>query len=114
MTPATQKHQQLILLEPENARRLEALAKKAEVPKQVLLREAVDHMLAINGVGFSKPINQSRDSLKMCEHLAEKMLELHASDPDIKGPCIEIIVRLRGVLAQLGEPEKKKRGRGNS
>jgi hypothetical protein len=45
MTPATKKHQQLILLEPEKAALLDKLASQTRIPKQVLLREAVDDLL---------------------------------------------------------------------
>jgi hypothetical protein len=42
----TTKHQQLILLEPEKAALLEELAAKTRIARQVLLREAVDDLLA--------------------------------------------------------------------
>ena len=41
----TKKHQQLILLEPEKAALLGALAAKTRIARQVLLREAVDDLL---------------------------------------------------------------------
>lgn len=46
MSPATKKHQQLILLEPGQAKLLDELAAETRVPKQVLLREAVDDLLS--------------------------------------------------------------------
>lgn len=46
MSPATKKHQQLILLEPEQARLLDELAAETRIAKQVLLREAVDDLLS--------------------------------------------------------------------
>lgn len=49
MTPATQKHQQLILLEPDKARLLAELSAETRIPKQVLLRDAVDDLLAKHG-----------------------------------------------------------------
>lgn len=45
MSPATKKHQQLILLEPDKAALLDELAAKTRITKQVLLREAVDDLL---------------------------------------------------------------------
>ena len=42
----TTKHQQLILLEPEKVQLLEELATTTRIAKQVLLREAVDDLLA--------------------------------------------------------------------
>ena len=41
----TIKHQQLLLLEPEKAALLDALAKSTRIARQVLLREAVDDLL---------------------------------------------------------------------
>ncbi len=46
MTPATKKHQQLILLEPDRAALLDELAEETRLPKQVLLREAVGDLLS--------------------------------------------------------------------
>lgn len=39
-------HQQALYLEPEKAERLDALAKRTRIPRAVLLREAVDDLLA--------------------------------------------------------------------
>jgi len=65
MTPATKKHQQLILLEPEKAALLDKLAASTRIPKQVLLREAVDDLLALNGLGdFSVRVPAVRKALK--------------------------------------------------
>lgn len=41
----TKKHQQLILLDPGKAALLAALSKATRIPKQTLLREAVDDLL---------------------------------------------------------------------
>ncbi len=46
----TKKHQQLLLLEPEKADLLEALAAKTRIARQVLLREAVDDLLKKHGM----------------------------------------------------------------
>ncbi len=51
MTPVTKKHQQLILLEPEQATLLDELATQTRIPKQVLLREAVTDLLVKHGKG---------------------------------------------------------------
>jgi hypothetical protein len=53
MTPATKKHQQLILLEPEQADLLDQLAAETRLPKQVLLREAVDDLLSKHRKGVT-------------------------------------------------------------
>lgn len=39
-------HVQSLYLEPEAAKRLDALAERTRIPKAVLLREAVDDLLA--------------------------------------------------------------------
>lgn len=44
MAPTT-KHQQLILLEHDKAALLDELSAETRIPKQVLLREAVDDLL---------------------------------------------------------------------
>lgn len=49
MTPVTKKHQQLILLEPEQAALLDELAAETRIPKQALLREAVTDLLVKHG-----------------------------------------------------------------
>ena len=41
----TKKHQQLILLDPEKAALLARLARDSRIPRQALLREAVDDLL---------------------------------------------------------------------
>lgn len=50
-------HQQPLYLEPEKAELLARLAGKTRIPKQVLLREAVDDLLTKHGVlkGGRKP-----------------------------------------------------------
>ena len=50
---ATKKHQQLILLEPEQAKLLDDLAAETRLPKQVLLREAVDDLLSKHRKGVT-------------------------------------------------------------
>jgi Ribbon-helix-helix domain len=69
MTPTT-KHQQLILLEHEKAELLEKLAEKSRVPKQVLLREAVDDLLAKHGVVETETSEMLRSLLKEARALA--------------------------------------------
>lgn len=51
MTPVTKKHQQLILLEPEQAELLDELHIETRIPKQVLFREAVTDLLVKHGKG---------------------------------------------------------------
>lgn len=65
MTPVTKKHQQLILLEPGQAALLDELAAETRIAKQVLLREAVDELLALNRRGTITPrVREVRNALK--------------------------------------------------
>jgi hypothetical protein len=65
MTPVTKKHQQLILLEPEQAKLLDNLAAESRIPKQVLLREAVHDLLSLNSKGeISRRVKAVRTALK--------------------------------------------------
>jgi Ribbon-helix-helix domain len=77
MTPATLKHKQLILLEPLQAKRLEELAVESRVPKQVLLREAVDDLLSKHGKG---PITMTYVRLRAALKEARKQLAAYRRD----------------------------------
>jgi predicted transcriptional regulator len=65
MTPVTKKHQQLILLEPEQALSLDELAAETRIPKQVLLREAVTDLLGKHGKSSSEFIDAVVDALEV-------------------------------------------------
>lgn len=108
MTPVTQKHQQLILLEPGKAQALDALAKHLRVPKQALLREAVDYLLTIHGVPYASPqLDQVRKSLAMCElRMNEVCAGKRTSVEEMHGACAEVLVRVSQALDQLGEPPR--------
>jgi len=58
------KISQLISLEPGAADLLHKLAAKTKITKQVLLREAVDDLLAKRGMHTSEAYDELRDGLK--------------------------------------------------
>ena len=109
MTP--QKHQQLILLDPDKATALDALAKRLGVAKQAILREAVDDLLVVHGAPsvLSGRINRTRTNLQACEILLEEARALHSADAHLQGLCVDVIMRLRRIRQEFGEPEKEVR-----
>ncbi len=109
MTP--QKHQQLILLDPDKATALDLLAKRLGVVKQTLLREAVDDLLVVHGAPplLSGRISRMRTNLEACEILLEEARNLHSVDASLQGLCVDVIMRLRRIRQEFGEPEKEVR-----
>ncbi|HEY4368750.1 MAG TPA: ribbon-helix-helix domain-containing protein [Steroidobacteraceae bacterium] len=99
---ATNKHQQLILLEPERAEQLQALSDRTRIPKQVLLREAVDYLLAIYGHPYVSPrLDMWRNSMMQCECLMSQAR--HVALPDnVDRACAETSVRIASVLEDWG------------
>src|SRR5215467_7386378 len=75
MPPVTRKHQQLILLEPPQAKLLDALAGETRVPKQTLLREAVDDLLTKHGKAESEQYKTMRRVLQESRKLATKIVD---------------------------------------
>jgi hypothetical protein len=72
MAPVTKKHQQLILLEPEQAASLDGLAKLSRIPKQVLLREAVSDLLSKYDLGRTPEDAQLIETLKAARSIASR------------------------------------------
>jgi hypothetical protein len=104
----TTKHQQPILLEHAKAKMLEKLAERTGQPKQVLLREAVDYLLALNGARCaSQQIDIVRQSLVVCElRMNEACSGKYTSVEDMFGACMEVLVRVSKVLDELGESSR--------
>jgi Ribbon-helix-helix domain len=73
MSPITKKHQQLILLEPGKADLLEKLAAETRIPKQALLREAVDDLLAKHYKVQAEAYDDLRTVLTEARALANKI-----------------------------------------
>jgi hypothetical protein len=99
---ATNKHQQLILLEPERAEQLQALSDRTRVPKQVLLREAVDYLLAIHGHHYVSPrLDAWRNSMMQCEYLMSQARHVELPN-NVDRACAETLVRVASVLEDWG------------
>ncbi len=64
MAPATNKHKQLILLQPTQAVLLDKLAAETRISKQNLLREAVEDLLGKYGMAESKFIDSIKEALQ--------------------------------------------------
>lgn len=103
---ATQKHQQLILLEPAKADLLADLATELKTTKQALLRHAVDNLLAMRGVASSKEISDMRTSLNECQKRIDAVRRKYRKDPDVHRACGEAGLFLATVLTELGERKR--------
>jgi hypothetical protein len=99
---ATNKHQQLILLEPGRAEMLQKLADRTGITKQALLREAVDLLLAKSGPAHvSLEFDTWRESLQMCyvRLAGARQIELpQAAD----GACTDVMARIWQILVRWG------------
>jgi hypothetical protein len=101
MSPVTRKHQQLILLEPDKAEMLEELAAETRIAKQVLLREAVDDLLAKHGKGMNGWYADIVSALRLAKTVANRYSSM--TDEYVwKAKCDELRKRVDEVLASLG------------
>jgi hypothetical protein len=103
--PTTRLLQQPILLQPEKAAELERLSKKINVPKQVLLREAVDDLLAMHGMGRSLTVEILRDALRKSRDLVKRLEKLTERQALWQRKCYEGESAINDALAELGEAE---------
>ena len=104
MTPPNQRHVQLpLLLEPEKADALEKVSKKLGVPKQELLREAVDDMLATHNVGVrSLTVEILKDALRQSSGLVAKLDDVTQKQAVWQRKCYEAKLAIKDALAELG------------
>ena len=104
MTPPANRQQQPLLLDQDKATGLDTLSKRNGVPKQVLLREAVDILLAMEGAPvFAPKVEQMRQRLMKCEWLMSHVSHNKLSEDDIHRACSETLVLIHLVLReQLG------------
>jgi len=100
--PATRYLQQPLLLEPAKATQLDELAKEIKRPKQELLREIVDDLLASHGKGRSLSVEITRDALRRCGELVTKLEPLVAKEVLWKRKCYEAKLAIRDALAEVG------------
>jgi Ribbon-helix-helix domain len=104
VNPPNQRHvQQPLLLEPDKADALEKVSKKLGVPKQQLLREAVDDLLATHNVGVrSLTVEILKDALKQSASLVLKLEDLTQRQAVWKRKCYEAKLAISDALAELG------------
>jgi hypothetical protein len=101
--------QQSIYLEPGKAAKLDALSKRTRVPKAVLLREAVDVSLGINGLtGESPPLDHWVNNLMMCE-LALGKARHNVDIPDeVDAACAESLALIHIILEEWHRPKESR------
>lgn len=103
---ATNKHQQPILLEPDRAEMLQKLSERTRIPKQALLREAVDLLLSIQGHKHVSPqLDAWRESLMMCELVLSKARHIELPE-EADRACAESVVRIHEILEAWGAPKE--------
>jgi hypothetical protein len=107
MSPATKKHQQLILLEPAAAKLLDELATETRIPKQVLLREAIDDLLSKHGKGV---ITKTYVAVRAALRAARQQLTVYRRDIVARKAgivplqnCDRAIDRIDEARAQVGD-----------
>jgi hypothetical protein len=109
MSPPTTRHQQLILLDHDKADMLDALARNGGVPKQTLLREAVDILLGMAGAPYGSPrVDVMKNRLMTCELAMTKALKKGATQEDIQRYCAETRVMVHLVLEDIGAPKESR------
>lgn len=102
MSPVTKKHQQLILLEPEQAALLDELAKETRIVKQVLLREAVDDLLAKHGKSRTAWYEDIVSLARLAKTIAIRC-RTRSKEPTWAAKCEELGKRVDELLAALGK-----------
>jgi hypothetical protein len=99
-------HQQSLYLEPEKAALLDKLAKRTRIPKAVLLREAVDLLLGIQGLAHVSPqLDAWRQSLMMCEVRLAKARHIEMPD-EVDKACAEALAHIHLILETWGAPKE--------
>ena len=102
MAPVTKKHQQLILLEPEQARLLDELAAELGTPKQVLLRSAVQDLLAKHAKADSPWYADIVMALRGARAVVNRF-ESRTEERTWLSKCITVKKQIDEILAVLGK-----------
>lgn len=102
--PERKKNLQSLYLEPDRAELLDSLAADSRIPKAVLLREAVDDLLAKHGLLESEQLQQIVEALTTARKVAVK------AEQDVRGSvwlriCKSAIAQIDAVLKVLPRPE---------
>lgn len=100
--PTTRLLQQPLLLDPAKAEELGKLSKHLGTPKQELLRDAVDDLLAMHGMGRSLTVEILKDALRRSEELVAKLERDVGKQALWKRKCYEAKQAIKDALAELG------------
>ena len=103
--PTTRLVQQPVLLEPDRAKALDVLSKELKTPKQVLLREAVNDLLAMHGLGTTSSVLMIRTALEQALPLIRKLATLTAGETLWQRKCFDAHSSIKGAL-ELFEDSK--------
>src|ERR1043166_9574489 len=101
MTPRNM-HQQTLYLEPDKAALLDELAAETRIPKAVLLREAIDDLLAKHGKASSEFIDLVRDLLPTARKVAHHFRPLSNTQTLWERYCDEVHLKSGKALKILG------------
>jgi predicted DNA-binding protein len=104
MNPPTTRFQQVpLLLEPAKADALEKLSKHLGLPKQELLREAVDDLLAMHNMGVrTLTVETLKGALRQSADLVDKLEGLTRGQAVWKRKCYEARQAINDALAEVG------------
>jgi hypothetical protein len=101
--------QQSIYLEPEKAAKLKALSDRTRIPKAVLLREAVDLLLGINGFTSESPqLDHWANNLMMCELALSKARHNEDIPNNVDAACAESIALIHIILEEWHRPKESR------
>lgn len=101
MTPR-RLHQQALYLTPEKAETLDRLAAEARIPKAVLLREAVDDLLAKHGKANNAWYADIVSTLRAAKAVANRYRGM-TDETTWRAKCDEVRKRVDDLLAALGK-----------
>lgn len=97
--------QQSIYLDPSKAVMLDALAKRTRIPKAVLLREAVDLLLGVNGLSaVSQSLDHWVGNLQMCELALSKARHNEDIPDDVDKACASSLAYIHIILEEWHRP----------
>jgi predicted DNA-binding protein len=101
--PTTRLHQQPLLFEPAKAAALDKLSKQLGMPKQELLREAVDDLLAMHNMGVKTlTVEILKGALRQSADLVSKLEELMRNQATWKRKCYEAKQAINDALEEVG------------
>ena len=102
-------HQQSLYLEPGKAALLDKLAERTRIPKAVLLREAVDLLLGINGfTSDSAQLEHWANNLMMCELALSKARHNEDIPDHVDAACAESIALIHIILEEWHRPKESR------